>query len=141
MTTAAAVLFIHGFGGDLDNWLFNLDALAEKPPVIALDLPGHGQSTATLPGTTIKALAAFVARFMEAIDVPQAHLVGHSMGGAVAAQLALDAPAAGREPRADLQRRPRPRDQQRLHRRLRRRGVAPRAEAGARTAVRRTRSW
>jgi pyruvate/2-oxoglutarate dehydrogenase complex dihydrolipoamide acyltransferase (E2) component len=39
------VLFIHGFGGDLDNWLFNLDALAVAAPVIALDLPGHGQST------------------------------------------------------------------------------------------------
>ena len=69
-----------------------LDAVAEKLPVIALDLPGHGQSTSTLPGTSIKALATFVARFMEAIDVPQAHLVGHSMGGAVAARLALDAP-------------------------------------------------
>ena len=46
------VLFIHGFGGDLDNWLFNLDALAEKSPVIALDLPGHGQSTVRLPGTS-----------------------------------------------------------------------------------------
>ena len=36
---------IHGFGGDLDNWLFNIDALAELAPVYALDLPGHGQST------------------------------------------------------------------------------------------------
>ncbi len=44
------VLFIHGFGGDLDNWLFNLDAASEKSPVIALDLPGHGQSTVRLPG-------------------------------------------------------------------------------------------
>ena len=45
------VLFLHGFGGDLDNWLFNLDALAERHPVIALDLPGHGESDAKLPGT------------------------------------------------------------------------------------------
>jgi len=86
------VLFIHGFGGDLDNWLFNLDAVGEKSPVIALDLPGHGQSTARLPGTSIEALAGFVARFMDVLDVEQAHLVGHSMGGAIAAQLALDHP-------------------------------------------------
>lgn len=86
------VLFIHGFGGDLDNWLFNIDAVGEKKPVIALDLPGHGQSTARLPGTTIKALADFVVRFMKAIDVHNAHLVGHSMGGAIASQLALDLP-------------------------------------------------
>jgi pyruvate dehydrogenase E2 component (dihydrolipoamide acetyltransferase) len=86
------VLFIHGFGGDLDNWLFNIDAVGEKAPVIALDLPAHGQSTARLPGTTIKGLADFVARFMQAIEVAHAHIVGHSMGGAIAAQLALSHP-------------------------------------------------
>ena len=86
------VLFIHGFGGDLDNWLFNIDAVGEKSPVIALDLPGHGQSTARLPGTSIAALAGFVARFMDVLEVEQAHLVGHSMGGAIAAQMALDHP-------------------------------------------------
>ena len=87
------VLFLHGFGGDLDNWLFNLDALAEKLPVVALDLPGHGQSSPTLPGTTLDALAGFVARFMDEAGVGEAHLVGHSLGGAIAAQLALDQPA------------------------------------------------
>ena len=86
------VLFIHGFGGDLDNWLFNLDAVGEKAPVIALDLPGHGQSTPRLPGASIEALAGFVARFMDVIEVERAHLVGHSLGGAIAAQLALDHP-------------------------------------------------
>lgn len=90
------VLFIHGFGGDLNNWLFNLDAVAEKHPVIALDLPAHGQSQVKLAGTTLQELAAFVARFMEVIGVPSAHLVGHSMGGGVAAQLAVDAPQKAR---------------------------------------------
>jgi pyruvate dehydrogenase E2 component (dihydrolipoamide acetyltransferase) len=88
----SAVLFIHGFGGDLDNWLFNLDAIAEKHKVVALDLPAHGQSTPKLPGTTLEELAQFVLRFMDALDIGEAHLVGHSMGGGVAAQLAVDAP-------------------------------------------------
>ena len=88
-TEGTPVLFIHGFGGDLDNWLFNIDAIGEKHPVIALDLPGHGQSAVKLPGTSLAALADFVGRFMTVIDVPQAHLVGHSVGGAIAAQLAL----------------------------------------------------
>ncbi len=86
------VLFIHGFGGDLDNWLFNLDAVSEKSPVLALDLPGHGQSTIALPGPGSGALAGFVARFMDVLEVEQAHLVGHSMGAAIAAQMALDRP-------------------------------------------------
>lgn len=86
------VLFIHGFGGDLGNWLFNLDAIAESHPVIALDLPGHGQSDSRLPGHTLADLARFVGRFLDAIGVPRVHAVGHSMGGAIAAQLARDQP-------------------------------------------------
>lgn len=39
-----ALLLIHGFGGDLNNWLFNHEALAAERRVIALDLPGHGES-------------------------------------------------------------------------------------------------
>jgi pyruvate dehydrogenase E2 component (dihydrolipoamide acetyltransferase) len=87
-----AVLFIHGFGGDLDNWLFNLDALAEKNRVFALDLPGHGQSTPKVPGASLAALAEFVVKFMDAVKIDRAHLVGHSMGGGIAAQMAVDAP-------------------------------------------------
>jgi pyruvate dehydrogenase E2 component (dihydrolipoamide acetyltransferase) len=88
-----AVLFIHGFGGDLDNWLFNLDALAEKNRVFALDLPGHGQSTPKVPGTTLAELAGFVGKFMDAVSIDRAHLVGHSMGGGIAAQMAVDQPS------------------------------------------------
>lgn len=86
------VLFLHGFGGDLGNWLFNLDAVAEVAPVIALDLPGHGQSDQRLPGASLGEMAGFVARLLDALEVPRAHVVGHSMGGAIAARLALDHP-------------------------------------------------
>lgn len=87
------MLLLHGFGGDLGNWMFNLDALAEAAPVIALDLPGHGESSARLPGTTLGELAGCVVHFLDAIGVQQVHAVGHSMGGAIAAQLALEHPA------------------------------------------------
>ena len=87
------VLFIHGFGGDLDNWLFNIDAVGAQNPVIALDLPAHGQSSLRLAGSSLAELAQFVVGFLDAIDVPRAHLVGHSLGGAIAAQVALDNPA------------------------------------------------
>ena len=86
------VLFVHGFGGDLGNWLFNLDAVAELAPVIALDLPGHGQSDAKLPGTSLAALSGFVAKFLDPLGVERVHWVGHSMGGAIGAQFALDHP-------------------------------------------------
>jgi len=86
------VLFLHGYGGDLGNWLFNLDALAATAPVIALDLPGHGQSDARLPGTSLAELSAFVDAFLAQIGVDRVHVVGHSLGGAIGAQLALDHP-------------------------------------------------
>jgi pyruvate dehydrogenase E2 component (dihydrolipoamide acetyltransferase) len=89
---ARHVLLLHGFGGDLDNWLFNIDALAERHTVVALDLPGHGQSDRTRPGRTLGDLGRFVTRFLDAVEIPSAHVVGHSLGGAIAAQMALDHP-------------------------------------------------
>ena len=88
----ATVLLIHGFGGDLDNWLFNIDTLSQQSTVVALDLPGHGQSDRTLPGRTLGDLARFVIRFLDAMEIRSAHLVGHSLGGAIAAQMAVDHP-------------------------------------------------
>jgi pyruvate dehydrogenase E2 component (dihydrolipoamide acetyltransferase) len=86
------VVLLHGFGGDLDNWLFNVTPLAAVADVVALDLPGHGQSDIALPGPSVEALAGFVAAFLDQLGIGRAHLVGHSLGAAVAAQLALDHP-------------------------------------------------
>jgi pyruvate dehydrogenase E2 component (dihydrolipoamide acetyltransferase) len=88
----APVLFIHGFGGDLNNWLFNIDALSGSGPVFALDLPGHGGSAKAIAEPGLDALAAAVAGFMEALKLSGAHLVGHSMGGAIAGLVALREP-------------------------------------------------
>ena len=60
--------------------------------MIALDLPGHGQSDTRLPGASLADLAGFVAAFLDRLDVERVHAVGHSMGGAIAARLALDQP-------------------------------------------------
>src|SRR5205823_13041817 len=86
------VVLLHGFGGDLDNWLFNVGPLAAMADVVALDLPGHGESAVALPGTSVEALAGFVAAFLDAVGIERCHLAGHSLGAAVAAQLALDHP-------------------------------------------------
>jgi pyruvate dehydrogenase E2 component (dihydrolipoamide acetyltransferase) len=88
----SVVLLLHGFGGDLDNWLFNLDALADKHRVLALDLPGHGESEKTIPEPSISGLAKFVGEFLEVVGVPSAHIVGHSMGGAIAMQMVTEHP-------------------------------------------------
>jgi pyruvate dehydrogenase E2 component (dihydrolipoamide acetyltransferase) len=87
------VILIHGFGGDLDNWLFNIDALGEKATVYALDLPGHGQSAKKIDNPGLAAMAAALNAFMDKLGIGAAHLVGHSMGGAIAMQLAADQPS------------------------------------------------
>ncbi len=86
------IILIHGFGGDLDNWLFNIDALGEKATVYALDLPGHGQSVKTLDKPGLAAMTGAIASFMGKLSIGKAHLVGHSMGGAIALQMAADHP-------------------------------------------------
>jgi pyruvate dehydrogenase E2 component (dihydrolipoyllysine-residue acetyltransferase) len=89
---AAPLALIHGFGGDLNNWLFNQSALAASRQVLALDLPGHGGSSKTLEAHDLAALTRAVMRLLEVLDVPAVHLAGHSLGGAVAMRLALDRP-------------------------------------------------
>ncbi len=86
------VILLHGFGGDLDNWLFNIDALGEVATVYALDMPGHGQSTKTMANPSLKSMTAALAEFMTVTGIASAHLVGHSMGGAIAMQMALNNP-------------------------------------------------
>jgi pyruvate dehydrogenase E2 component (dihydrolipoamide acetyltransferase) len=90
-TADNAVLLIHGFGGDLDNWLFNADALSEVATVYTLDLPGHGQSTKSVADPSVAGLAKAVLSFMDTLKVDKAHLVGHSLGGAVAIEAARQA--------------------------------------------------
>ncbi len=83
------IIFIHGFGGDLNNWLFNIDAVSGRGPVYALDLPGHGGSTKRMATPNLKSLTDSVEQFMISLGLTDAHLVGHSMGGAVAISVAL----------------------------------------------------
>src|SRR5919202_763129 len=65
---------------------------AEQRTTYALDLPGHGGSSKDVGEATVPSLAATVLGFMDAKGIGRAHLVGHSMGGAVALELALSHP-------------------------------------------------
>jgi pyruvate dehydrogenase E2 component (dihydrolipoamide acetyltransferase) len=86
------VVFIHGFGGDLNNWLFNQPPLAEGRVTYAIDLPGHGGSTKEVGAGDVGAMTSAVCAFMDAVGLKRAALVGHSLGGAVSLDLALNHP-------------------------------------------------
>jgi pyruvate dehydrogenase E2 component (dihydrolipoamide acetyltransferase) len=86
------VVLIHGFGGDLNNWLFNHADLAAGRTVWALDLPGHGESGKAIESGSLDELAQSVSDFLDAQKIERAHLVGHSLGGAVAMTVAQRVP-------------------------------------------------
>lgn len=87
------LVLVHGFGGDLNNWLFNQPALAAERRVIALDLPGHGESGKTLRSGEAAELSEAVLGLLDHLQLDRVHLAGHSMGGLVALTVAEQAPA------------------------------------------------
>jgi len=89
---AKTAVLLHGFGGDLNNWLFNQAALAEHRTVIALDLPGHGLTTKKVANGNLLCMVHVLQNLMDRLGVAGADWVGHSMGGAIALQLALTRP-------------------------------------------------
>jgi pyruvate dehydrogenase E2 component (dihydrolipoamide acetyltransferase) len=90
--TSVPVLLLHGFGADLNTWMFTQPALAEGTRVVALDLPGHGGSSKELPDAGAESLAAIVGKALAALGIERMHLVGHSMGGGIASSFALRQP-------------------------------------------------
>jgi pyruvate dehydrogenase E2 component (dihydrolipoamide acetyltransferase) len=86
------VLLLHGFGADLNSWMFTQPALAEGRRTIALDLPGHGGSEKDVGDGTAAVLVDAVAHAVTALGLPLVHLIGHSMGGAIAALLTAQHP-------------------------------------------------
>lgn len=86
------VVLLHGFGGDASTWTNIQTGLARHVRSIAFDLPGHGKAI-DWPEVGHAGLAAkAVAASLDALQLPKVHLVGHSMGGAVASLIALRAP-------------------------------------------------
>ncbi|MGC3863700.1 alpha/beta fold hydrolase [Micromonospora chersina] len=87
------VVLLHGIGRTLEDFAAVHAGLARDHRVLSVDLPGHGGSDPLDDPHTLPALAAAVAGFLDAAGVTgPAHLVGNSMGGAVAMRLAADAP-------------------------------------------------
>ena len=87
------VILIHGIGGYIETWLPNFSPLSTQHKVYAVDLPGHGRTEKPLNiSYTIESLSQFIKDFMMALGVEKAHIVGHSLGGAVATRLAIRQP-------------------------------------------------
>jgi pimeloyl-ACP methyl ester carboxylesterase len=85
-------VLIHGLGGFAESWRRTVPALAPFGTVIALDLPGFGQSAKPRVDYRLSFLAQAVEGMMSALGLERVRLVGHSLGGAVAVTVALMSP-------------------------------------------------
>jgi pimeloyl-ACP methyl ester carboxylesterase len=90
------LLLIHGLGSSSADWDAQIQHFAQRYQVIAPDLRGHARSSLPPGPYSIKLFAADIAALLKSLAIEPAHIVGISLGGAVAFQLALDAPALTR---------------------------------------------
>ena len=88
----APVVFVHGLGGRWQNWLENIPRIAARRRVVAFDLPGFGRSQLPTGPISIPRYAAGLERLCELLELESVVVVGHSMGGAIAAEAALRFP-------------------------------------------------
>ncbi len=86
------VLFLHGLTWDHTMWDAQVAALSSEYRCLAIDLIGHGRTPDIDRDYTFWDLAGYVARFLDEVGVPSAHVVGLSMGGMTAMRLALRHP-------------------------------------------------
>src|SRR5262245_12111582 len=87
------VVLVMGLGGDCTAWPLQLAALAPRHRVLVFDNRGAGRSEAPEVPYTTPGMAADLLALLDALDVERAHLVGLSLGGAIAQEAALVAPA------------------------------------------------
>lgn len=86
------LLFIHGLGSYLQVWVKNIPDLADEYRCLAPDLPNYGNSTKGDYPFSMAFFAQKLDDFCQALGLNQVILIGHSMGGQIAIQLALDHP-------------------------------------------------
>lgn len=86
------VILIHGFGGSMWQWEYQQHALSQDFRVFTLDLPGAGLSDKPAIAYRPDEILDFFVGFMDAVKIPQATLVGNSMGAGLAIGMVLSHP-------------------------------------------------
>ena len=78
---APTVVLVHGWAGNRTYWASQIDLLAERHQVVALDLGGHGESGSGRDDWNLRAFGDDVVAVIEEVGADDVALVGHSMGG------------------------------------------------------------
>lgn len=85
-----AVVLIHGLSGSGRWWMYNVPALAQRYRVYNVDVVGFGRSRRQR--LVLREAGAWLAEWLRVTGIEQTHLVGHSMGGYIAAEVAVTSP-------------------------------------------------
>jgi len=86
------LILIHGLNGDSTAWVLVMPELSKHYRTVALDVRGHGGTSKPDQPYSIKGFSEDLYEFMNQLKIPQAHILGLSMGGAIAQQFTLDHP-------------------------------------------------
>jgi pimeloyl-ACP methyl ester carboxylesterase len=87
------VVFIHGLGSSARDWEYQVPFFAPRYRVVVFDVRGHGRSDKPTGPYSVPLFAQDAAALIRALEAAPAHVVGISMGGMIALQLAVDEPA------------------------------------------------
>jgi pimeloyl-ACP methyl ester carboxylesterase len=90
------VVFIHGLGSSGRDWEHQADHFSSSHRVVTYDARGHGDSEKPPGPYSMKLFALDAKALLEHLEIPSAHIIGISMGGMIAFQLAVDKPSAVR---------------------------------------------
>jgi 2-succinyl-6-hydroxy-2,4-cyclohexadiene-1-carboxylate synthase len=88
------VFLLHGYTGNLRNWALQVATLSNEYRMVSIDHRGHGESDKPqdADGYTLAGMAEDALGVLDHLGIEECYLVGHSMGGAIAQQLALAHP-------------------------------------------------
>jgi pimeloyl-ACP methyl ester carboxylesterase len=93
MGSGPPLVFVHGLSGCWQNWLENIPHFARSHRVVAVDLPGFGESELPREEISIPGYGRFIDAFLGEIGVERTVIVGNSMGGFIAAETAISHPS------------------------------------------------
>lgn len=91
-TEAPVLVFVHGIGSSLQAWQGQADRLRDRYRVLRYDLRSHGSTSVTREAVGRGDLANDLIGLLDALAIPEATLIGHSAGGVIAMQTAVDHP-------------------------------------------------
>jgi len=89
------LVLIHGYSSNAKFWFPQVPVFCREFKVITIDNRGSGRTTIPQKGFTMKTMASDLRALLDKLNVDKVYLLGHSMGGCIAQQFAIDYPERG----------------------------------------------